>query len=61
MTILSGGFDEEAFRAAVSQWGRFGEEFSAIRDAEVVKLGSGHWPQFSQPDALATALVAAVR
>jgi len=61
VTILSGGFDEDEFRRAVAQWGSFGEEFLAIRDAEVVKLGSGHWPQFSQPDVLAKALVAAIR
>ena len=24
-------------------------EFDAIEDAEVVELGTGHWPQFSQP------------
>lgn len=61
VTILMGGMDEAAFREAVTQWGAWGEEFAAIEDAEVVRLGSGHWPQFSQPVALADAIVAAIR
>lgn len=61
VTILMGQMDEPAFRSAVAQWGRYGEEFAAIGDAEVVRLGSGHWPQFSTPDALSRALVDAVR
>lgn len=60
VTILSGGMNEQSFREAISQWGRFGEEFAAIERSEVVRLGSGHWPQFSQPDALARALVEAI-
>lgn len=61
VTLLMGLMDEAEFREAVSQWGPHGAEFEAIADAEVVRLGSGHWPQFSTPDALAQALVAAVR
>lgn len=60
VTILMGQLDDAAFRAAVSQWGRYGTEFEAIADAEVVHLDSGHWPQFSQPDRLAQALVTAI-
>lgn len=60
LTILMGGMDEAEFRAAVTQWGPWGEEFSAIADAEVVRLGSGHWPQFSQPDGVAKAIVDAI-
>lgn len=61
VTILMGGMDDAAFRAAVAQWGPWGEEFAAIQDAEIVHLGSGHWPQFSQPAALAQAIVDAAR
>ena len=52
--------DEDEFRSAVSQWGPFGDEFSAIESAEVVRLGSGHWPQFSQPAQVAQAILDAV-
>ena len=60
VTLLSGPMDEQSFRAAVTQWGRYGDEFGAIRDAEVVRLGTGHWPQFSQPAQLAQAIITAV-
>lgn len=60
VTLLMGGMDETEFRAAVAEWGPWGDEFSAIESAEVVRLGSGHWPQFSQPDSVATAILAAV-
>lgn len=60
VTVLSGSMDEAEFRAAVSEWGRYGEEFSAIADTEVVRLGTGHWPQFSRPDRLAAAILEAI-
>jgi pimeloyl-ACP methyl ester carboxylesterase len=60
VTILMGGMDEAEFRAAVTEWGPFGDEFASIDTAEVIRLGSGHWPQFSQPDGVAKAIVAAV-
>lgn len=61
VTILMGGMDDAAFREAVVQWGPWGEEFAAIAEAEVVRLGSGHWPQFSQPEAVARAILDALR
>ncbi|MCR2818567.1 alpha/beta hydrolase [Microbacterium sp. zg.Y1090] len=60
VTILSGAFDDAAFRAAISKWGAFADEFGAIEDAQVVHLGSGHWPQFSQPQPFAETLARAV-
>ncbi|MFH8249723.1 alpha/beta fold hydrolase [Microbacterium sp. B2969] len=60
VTLLSGGMTEDELRAELAKWGPWAEEFEAIDDAEVVKLGTGHWPQFSQPDELAQAIVAAV-
>ncbi|WP_448388656.1 hypothetical protein [Microbacterium aurum] len=41
--------------------GPFADEFTAIADTEVVRLGTGHWPQFSQPERLGEALVAAIQ
>ena len=61
VTLLMGAMDEAAFREAVAQWGPYSEEFAAIADSEVVRLGTGHWPQFSDPDGLSRALVAALR
>lgn len=61
VTLLMGGMDEPAFRSAVAHWGAHGEEFSSIEDAEVVRLGSAHWPQFTKPAVLADAIIRAVR
>lgn len=60
VTLLSGSMDDAAFRAAIVQWGRYRDEFESIADAQVVPLGTGHWPQFSAPAALATHIVAAL-
>lgn len=61
VTLLMGERDEAALRAELENWGAFREEFEAIDDAEVVRIGSGHWPQFSQPERLAELLLAAIR
>lgn len=60
VTVLSGGLDDAAFRAFLAQWGPYADEFDAIANTEVVRLGTGHWPQFSQPQRLGEAIVAAV-
>ena len=52
VTLLMGGLDQPAFENMIEQWGPYAEEFHAIDDAEVVKVGSGHWPQFSVPEKL---------
>ena len=59
-TILSGGQDESALRATLADWGPWADEFAALEAVEVVTLGTGHWPQFSQPDLLAEKILAAI-
>jgi hypothetical protein len=54
VTVLSGSLGDEEFRG-FAQWGRYADEFAAIDDSEIIRLGSGHWPQFSQPQRLAIA------
>lgn len=61
VTILSGQLDAQTLPVAVAEWGPFAEELGRLTDLEVVTLDSGHWPQFSQPEEFARALVAAVR
>jgi pimeloyl-ACP methyl ester carboxylesterase len=61
VTVLSGRLDESGLRAMVSEWEAWAREFEAVRDVEVVRLGTGHWPQFSQPQAFAEALRAVIR
>lgn len=60
VTLLMGSLDEAAFREAVTAWGAFAAEFAAIAEADVVRLGTGHWPQFSAPDELARRIIEAV-
>lgn len=60
VTMLMGGMDEAAFRSEVQNWGAFAREFEAIRDARVVRLGTGHWPQFSDPALLSREILSAV-
>jgi pimeloyl-ACP methyl ester carboxylesterase len=60
VTLLMGGMSEEELRAMLGQWAPWLEAFEAIQDAEVVKIGTGHWPQFSKPDALAEQILTAV-
>ncbi|MFJ2541534.1 alpha/beta fold hydrolase [Microbacterium sp. NPDC087589] len=60
VTLLMGGLDQETFESELEQWGPYADEFRAIEDAEVVRIGSGHWPQFSVPERLAALLDAAI-
>lgn len=60
VTILSGTMTAETLKQALAEWGPFADEFAAIADAEVVHIDSGHWPQFSKPEALAQAILDAI-
>lgn len=60
VTLLMGGLDQPTFEGMIEQWGPYAEEYRAIQDAEVIRIGSGHWPQFSVPERLSELLVAAV-
>lgn len=60
VTMLMGSYDQAKVDAESGGWGAYGEEYRAIANAEVVTIGSGHWPQFTAPDRLSELLVAAV-
>ncbi|WP_314425003.1 alpha/beta fold hydrolase [uncultured Microbacterium sp.] len=60
VTLLMGGMDRETLESELDQWGPYADEFRAIQDAEVVRIGSGHWPQFSVPGRLAELIDSAV-
>ncbi|GAA4481908.1 alpha/beta hydrolase [Microbacterium panaciterrae] len=61
VTLLMGSLTQNEVEGYVARWGAYGDEYRKIRDVEVVRIGSGHWPQFSVPERLAELLVAAVR
>ncbi|MFJ2505371.1 alpha/beta fold hydrolase [Microbacterium sp. NPDC087592] len=60
VTLLMGDLDQATFEGLIDQWGAFGEEYRAIEDAEVIRIGSAHWPQFTVPDRLGELLTAAI-
>ena len=59
-TLLIGGLDQETLESELEQWGPYADEFRSIEDVEVVRIGSGHWPQFSMPARLAQLIDEAV-
>lgn len=60
VTLLMGGLDQVTFEGMIDQWGPYADEFHAIDDTEVVKVGSAHWPQFSVPERLGALINAAI-
>lgn len=60
VTMLMGGMDQPAVEALLTQWPPFADEYRAIDDVTVVRIGSGHWPQFSVPDRLSQLILDAV-
>lgn len=54
VTILMGGMDQQKMEAEIDQWSSYADEYRAIADVTVETIGSGHWPQFSQPQRLAS-------
>lgn len=61
VTLLMGSVERPEFEEALAHWGPYKDEYEALDDVEVIRIGSGHWPQFSVPDRLAELLAAAVR
>lgn len=59
-TMLTGTVAAEEVRGIIAEAPAWAAELAAMEDLELVDLHSGHWPQFSQPDELAAAIVAAV-
>ena len=59
VTMLMGTLSQEELEAQIDQWGSYRDEYRAIKDVTVTKIGSGHWPQFTQPERLAGLISAA--
>lgn len=60
VTMLMGHMDQEQMEAEIDKWGPYADEYHAIADVTVEKIGSAHWPQFTQPERLASLIDAAV-
>ncbi len=59
VTMLMGALEQNELEAQLEQWGAYADEYRAIHDITVTKIGSGHWPQFTQPGRLAELIDAA--
>lgn len=60
VTLLMGSLDTQGFETVMAEWPESDAEYQAIADTEVVKISSGHWPQFTVPERLAELILAAV-
>jgi len=60
MTMLTGTVPEADIREYIAAAPDWVAELAAVKDLEIVELHSGHWPQFSKPRELASAILAAV-
>lgn len=60
-TMLTGTMPADDIRGIISSAPAWAAELVGAEDLAIVEIHSGHWPQFSQPEALAEALVAALK
>jgi pimeloyl-ACP methyl ester carboxylesterase len=60
ITVITSEFPAESIRRLMAESHPYVAELAKVRDAEIVDLPTGHWPQFTRPRDLATAILAAV-
>ena len=60
MTVICCEFPTRAHAAWLDGGHPFVAELARVRDAELVDLPTGHWPQLTRPRDLAQAILAAV-
>jgi pimeloyl-ACP methyl ester carboxylesterase len=60
VTVICCEFPADSIREWIAKGSPFVAELAAIKDYELVDLPTGHWPQFTKPAELATAIQVAV-
>jgi pimeloyl-ACP methyl ester carboxylesterase len=60
VTVICPEFTSEMLRQWIEQGEQPVREFTKIRDVEYVDLPTGHWPQFTRPEELGTAISNAI-
>lgn len=60
VTVIACGYSAEALRGWMAEGHPYVSELAKIKDAELVDLPTGHWPQFTRPRELATAILATI-
>ncbi|HEY3485480.1 MAG TPA: alpha/beta hydrolase [Ilumatobacteraceae bacterium] len=59
-TVICCEFSADQLRGWVADGNPFVSELAAMHDVEYIDLPTGHWPQFTKPDELGDAIVAAI-
>jgi pimeloyl-ACP methyl ester carboxylesterase len=59
-TVIACEFSSRALRGWIEQGAAMVRELGRLRDVEYVDLPTGHWPQFTRPEDLGLAILAAI-
>jgi pimeloyl-ACP methyl ester carboxylesterase len=59
-TIIACGFSSDQLRGWIAEGHPYVAELAAMHDVEYVDLPTGHWPQFTRPEELGRAILAAI-
>ena len=60
VTVITCEFPAEMLRDLMAKGHAYTAELAKVRDAELVDLPTGHWPQFTKPAELGAAIVEAL-
>jgi pimeloyl-ACP methyl ester carboxylesterase len=60
VTVITCEWPSAAMRDLMAKGHPYVDELAAIKDYEIIDLPTGHWPQFTRPDDLTAAILAAV-
>ena len=60
VTVIACQFSAEMLRGWMAEGHPYVSELAKVTNVELVDLPTGHWPQFTRPQELATAILAAV-
>jgi pimeloyl-ACP methyl ester carboxylesterase len=60
VTVIATEFTSDMLRGWIDQGLAPVREFAKLREVEYVDLPTGHWPQFTRPEALARAVLASI-
>jgi pimeloyl-ACP methyl ester carboxylesterase len=60
ITVITCEFPSETLRELMAQGHAYTAELARVRDAEIVDLPTGHWPQLTKPTELGAAIVEAL-
>ena len=60
VTVIACEFSSEQLKEWIEQGHPYVAELAAVRDVEYIDLPTGHWPEFTKPEELSQAILAAI-